>query len=394
MVNTPTMSAVPTTPLPIFKGGGYEFWNIRMKTLLISHDLWDTVASGFNEHDNDRPRLKENKKKDAKALSIIQQAIHDEVFSHIVATTTSRQAWTLLQTKYQGDSKVKTVKLQILLREFETLQMKEGEGVADFLSKVMKNVNQKRAYGEEVLDQLVVEKVLRSLPAHWDHVVTAIEESKDLSKLSFDLLMGSLQAHECRVNRKVDQVEEEQAFQAKEDDGRSMSRGRGYNRGRGCGRGRGQGRGRSMIQCYNCNRYGHVRASCWSEPQANAAIEDDDEDEEGQLFMAMGDKDTQLKAIGKESKSSGDIWFLDSGCSNHMMGHRQLFKSLDKVKSNVRMGNGKAIQVEGKGVVKLEVSKGRLKVLHDVQFSSELGYNLLSVGQLMRCGYSLLFDND
>ncbi|XP_076906456.1 uncharacterized protein LOC143562579 [Bidens hawaiensis] len=148
-----------------------------MKTLLISHDLWDTVGSGYNEEDNDQPRLRENMKKDAKALTLIQQAIHDEVFSRIAAASTSKQAWTLLQTEYQGDSKVKTVKLQGLRREFETLQMKEGEGVADFLSKVMKNVNQKRAYGEDVSDQLVVEKVLLSLPPCWDHVVTAIEES-------------------------------------------------------------------------------------------------------------------------------------------------------------------------------------------------------------------------
>ncbi|XP_076943119.1 uncharacterized protein LOC143613241 [Bidens hawaiensis] len=153
-------SGIPSTPFPIFKGDGYEFWKIRMQTILISQDLWDFMGTGFNEADGDRTRLRENKKKDARALSLIQSAVHDDIFSRIAGATTSKQAWTLLQNEYQGNSKVQMVKLQGLRREFETIQMKEGEPVADFLSKVMKIVNQKRSYSEVVTDQTVVEKVL------------------------------------------------------------------------------------------------------------------------------------------------------------------------------------------------------------------------------------------
>ncbi|KAJ0865267.1 putative RNA-directed DNA polymerase [Helianthus annuus] len=377
-------------PLPIFKGEGYEFWSIRMRTLLMSHDLWDFVETGYNPNDGDQGRLKENKRKDSRALSLIQQAVHDDVFSRIAAATTARQAWTLLQTEYQGDSKVKTVKLQSLRREFETLQMKDAEAVADFLSRVMKIVNQKRAYGEAVTDQSVVEKVLRSLTPRWDHVVTAIEESKDLSTLSFDQLMGSLQAHEARVNRGMEISEEEKVFQTMsggEDNrmGSFRGRGRGVSRGRGRGRGRFGGRGRGSIQCYNCNRFGHVRAECWNEPQAQAAVEDDDEEEECKLFMA----------VGCEEKPEKNVWFIDSGCSNHMTGKRGLFQDLDKSKKvQVRMGNGRCLQVEGKGRIKLEVDVGKHRILDDVQFAPDLGYNLMSVGQLMRIGYSLLFEDD
>lgn len=38
-------------------------------------------------------------------------------------------------------------------------------------------------------DKIVVSKVLISLPLKYDHVVEAIEESKDLSKFLFDDLM-------------------------------------------------------------------------------------------------------------------------------------------------------------------------------------------------------------
>jgi len=63
-------------------------------------------------------------------------------------------------------------------------------------------------------NEIVVNKVLRSLTSDFDHVVAAIEESKDLSKYSFDELMGSLLASEIRINRPFDKAEEK-AFQMK-----------------------------------------------------------------------------------------------------------------------------------------------------------------------------------
>jgi len=86
-----------------------------------------------------------------------------------------------------------------------------------------------------------VAKVLRSLTKKFEHVVAAIEESKDLYDYSFDELMGSLLAHEDRINRSHEKIEEK-AFQVKEE-----SSGRGRGRGRFRGRGRGRGRGRSQF---------------------------------------------------------------------------------------------------------------------------------------------------
>ncbi|XP_040942243.1 receptor-like protein 9DC3 [Gossypium hirsutum] len=51
-------------------------------------------------------------------------------------------------------------------------------------------------------------KVLRSLTTKFDHVMAAIEETKDLSVLSVDELMGSLQSHEARINRSIEKSEE------------------------------------------------------------------------------------------------------------------------------------------------------------------------------------------
>ncbi|XP_074362861.1 uncharacterized protein LOC141703166 [Apium graveolens] len=100
--------------------------------------------------------------------------------------------------------------------------------------------------GESLNDIRVMEKLLRSLTRKFDYVVTSIEESKDLSTISIDELVGSLQAHEQRMNQYDDASHLEKALQSKvsisDSSGSSSSaRGRGGFRG-GYRGGRGQGR--------------------------------------------------------------------------------------------------------------------------------------------------------
>ena len=49
----------------------------------------------------------------------------------------------------------------------------------------------------------VVGKILRSLAPKFDHVVVAIEESKDLSKLTKEELQGTFESHEQRMTERA-----------------------------------------------------------------------------------------------------------------------------------------------------------------------------------------------
>lgn len=71
------------------------------------------------------------------------------------------------------------------------------------------------------------------------------------------------------------------------------------------------------------------------------------------------------------------IWFIDSGCSNHMSGAKSIFKKLDEShKSEVRLGNDKKTKVEGKGIVAIPTSNGDTKLIHDVQYVPSLAHNI------------------
>ena len=78
--------------------------------------------------------------------------------------------------------------------------MKESETMQEFFSKVSAIINQIRGYRDNINDQKIVQKILRSLSIKFEHVVSAIEEAKDLSKLTLDELCGSLEAHEKTKN--------------------------------------------------------------------------------------------------------------------------------------------------------------------------------------------------
>jgi hypothetical protein len=90
---------------------------------------------------DDHVLLKENRKKDNKALGLIQQGLNESIFTKIYSAASSKMAWDILETCYQGVSKVKIVELQNLRRDFENLKMKDNESVDNFMTQVMSVVN-------------------------------------------------------------------------------------------------------------------------------------------------------------------------------------------------------------------------------------------------------------
>eukprot|EP00257_Ricinus_communis_P024695 XP_025012109.1 uncharacterized protein LOC112533883 [Ricinus communis] len=321
-----------------------------MENFLRSKELWGLVEIGYEEPtygtvqtEAQRKKLEESRLKDMKVKNFLFQAIDRTILETILEKNTSKQIWESMKRKFEGRARVKRSHLQAPRKEFETLEMKIGEGVSEYFSRVLTVANKMRTYGEQMQDVIIVEKILRSLNENFNYV----EQNKH-SKL----VMMTKQVQE--------------------------GRGRGANRGR--GRGRRQSYNKATIERFKCHKLGHFQYECPSWDKEANYVEQEEEGEERLLMSYVKMKDDQRK----------NIWFLDSRCSNHMCGDKNEFEHFDETfRQKVTLGNNTKLNVLGKGNVRLKVS-GFSYTVREVFFVPELKNNLLTIVQLQEKGLAIL----
>ena len=86
-------------------------------------------------------------KKDGNYLFYIHQGMHESILPIVATTITSKHAWNTLEIAYQGLDKVKTSKLQILRRDFQSMSMKDTNSVDSFYTRVVGLINRVISHG-------------------------------------------------------------------------------------------------------------------------------------------------------------------------------------------------------------------------------------------------------
>ena len=128
-------------------------------------------------------------------------AVTNKEFKKISSIETAKEAWTILQTIYEGTKAVNDSKFQRLTTSFEEIKMKEDESFDEFYAKLKDIVNSVFNLGETILEPKIVRKVLRSLLKRFLAKITAIEESKDIEKIPLTELVGNMQTYELGLTR-------------------------------------------------------------------------------------------------------------------------------------------------------------------------------------------------
>jgi hypothetical protein len=86
----------------------------------------------------------------SKAINALLNGLSDTVFTKVANCKSTKEIWDKLQNIYEGDSKVKTTKLQTYRDQFEQLKMKEDEDIATYFLRFDETVNAIIGLREEI----------------------------------------------------------------------------------------------------------------------------------------------------------------------------------------------------------------------------------------------------
>ena len=118
----------------------------------------------------------------SRALNALFSAITNKEFKKISSIEIAKEAWTILQTTYEGTKAVKDSKLQRLTTSFEEIKMEEDESFDKFYAKLKDIVNSAFNLGETILEPKIVRKVLRSLPERFHVKIMPLRNLRTLIK--------------------------------------------------------------------------------------------------------------------------------------------------------------------------------------------------------------------
>ncbi|GJR99143.1 retrovirus-related pol polyprotein from transposon TNT 1-94 [Tanacetum coccineum] len=399
---------------PLFESDRFIYWKNRFETYVKSKDLdlWHVITDGDFPPIQNNPETKKNevvpfhkqnddlKKKLAKnneAKMVIYNALPRKEYKRIFMCQTTKEIWDTLLITHQGNNQVKANKIDLLVQQYEQFIIPKEESIDNAFAKFNTIITSLKALDEGFSSKNCVRKFLRALHPKWRAKVTAIEESKNLTTLPLDELIGNLKVYEevikkdfetvkgkkeqsrslaLKVKKEVsdedssssDSEDEEYAMAVKEFKKFFKRRGRFVRQPRGdrktFQRSRNDGYGKSERKCFRCGDPNHLIGECSKPPKNNdqrafigGAWSDNGEDE-----VEKTKDETCLVAQAPDEICLGinlepDEWIKDSGCSKHMTDY--LTKFDPKSYEGVFLGysqNSKAYIILNKQTMKVEES--------------------------------------
>ena len=110
-----------TLSVPQFSGKNYQIWVVKMKSYLKSLGLWEIVdvdkqvpPLSANPTVAQMKQHEEEKQKRDKAVTCLHSALTDGVFISIMHLETAKQIWDELKENFEGNERVKAIKLLTL----------------------------------------------------------------------------------------------------------------------------------------------------------------------------------------------------------------------------------------------------------------------------------------
>ncbi|GJX72575.1 hypothetical protein Tco_0309746 [Tanacetum coccineum] len=153
---------------------------------------------GINEVDDD---LKKKLAKNNEAIMVLYNAFTKKEYERIFMCKMAKDIWQSLLITHQCNSQVKDNKIDLLVQQYEQFTILEEESIDSGFARFNTIITSLKALDEGFSSKNYVRKFLRALHPKWRAKVTTIEESKDLSSLALEELIGNLKVHEVVMEK-------------------------------------------------------------------------------------------------------------------------------------------------------------------------------------------------
>nr|GEW04161.1 copia protein [Tanacetum cinerariifolium] len=361
----------------------FIYWKNRFETYVKSKDLdlWHVITNGDFQPIVQNPKtkldevipfekqtddLKKRLAKNNEAKMVIYNALPRKEYERIFMCNTAKEIWKTLLITHQGNSQVKDNKIDLLVQQYEQFVISEDESIDSAFARFNTIITSLKALDEGYSSKNHVRKFLRAIHPKWRAKVTVIEESKDLTSLSLDELIGNLKVHEMIIKKdseivkskverksialkaKKESSDEECSTSDSEDEEYAMAvrdfkkffkrRGRFVRQPRNdkktFQRSRDDKNGKSDRKCFRCGDPNHLIGECPKPPKdknqrafvggswSDSGEEDDEKVKNETCLVAHASSEICL-GVNVEP----DEWIKNSGCSKHMTGNRKLFST-------------------------------------------------------------------
>lgn len=360
-----------------FDGKDFSFWKMQIEDYLHQKKLYQPL-------DGMKPTSMEEeewKVLDRQALGIVRLTLGRSVAFNVKDEKTTAGLMKTLSSMYEKPSAVNKV---YLMRRLFDLKMNDGGSAAEHMNEFNSILGQLSSVGIDFEDEIRALILLSSLPMSWETVVAAISNSTGKRKLKCDDVRDLILSESTR--RKESGVSSGEAHACD-------NRGRGRQQGGSAshlGRSKSRGPGRSNgahVLCWGCGGEGHLKRNC-PKKKGKAKVQESDGDGEA---SSVSEYDSDCLYVS--SGCSMESWVLDSGSSFHSTPCKELFRRFDSEKlEDVHLANGEHMEVMGSGEVSVKLTNGGLLKLKDVKYIPKLKNNLISVSQLDKCGYKVVFE--
>ncbi|GJX80836.1 zf-CCHC domain-containing protein [Tanacetum coccineum] len=132
---------------------------------------------------------------------VIYNALPRKEYERIYMCNTAKEIWKTLLITHQGNSQVKDNNIDLLVQQYEQFVISKDESIDSAFVRFNTIITSLKALDEGYSSKNHFRKFLRALHPKWRAKVTVIEESKDLTSLSLDELIGNLKVHEMIIKK-------------------------------------------------------------------------------------------------------------------------------------------------------------------------------------------------